>query len=100
MKKIISALLSAALISALYVPVSFAGETMSIYVDVKNGDDSAGNGKIDFEVTIPVGSTAKLSLPGSTAEIKKGSKLATDMKAEGGKVSFTLPQGTYEITTK
>ncbi len=47
MKKIISALLSAALISALYVPVSFAEETMCIYVDVKNGDDSAGNGKID-----------------------------------------------------
>ena len=66
----------------------------------KVGWKRAGNGKIDFEVTIPVGSTAKLSLPGSTAEIKKGSKLATDMKAEGGKVSFTLPQGTYEITTK
>lgn len=60
----------------------------------------AENGKIDFEVIIPVGSTAKLSLPGSTAEIKKGSKLATDMKTADGKVSFTLPQGTYEITTK
>ena len=57
-------------------------------------------GKLKFEVTIPVGSTAKVTLPGNSADIKKGAKLATGMKAENGTVSFDLPQGTYEIETK